>query len=149
MEKKDSQIKKIVTKVLKELQVQGDFSLSVKDEVIDIVLETEDSGMVIGYHGEILDSLQLVLSLCISRKLETFRRVSIEVGDYKKNRTDWLESMAMQTKQRVLSEQKEMSMPDLRPWERRIVHMYFQDDQDVVSESVGEGRERTLVIKPR
>lgn len=149
MEKEDSQIKKIVAKVLKELQINGDFSLSVTDEVIDVVLETEDSGMVIGYHGEILDSLQLILSLCISKKLETFRRVSIEVGDYKKNRTDWLENMAIQTKQKVLDEQKEMSLPNLRPWERRIVHMYFQDDQDVISESVGEGRERTLVIKPR
>ena len=78
-----------------------------------------------------------------------FVRASIEVGDYKKNRTDWLETLAIQTKEKVLLDKKEVPLPNLRSWERRIVHVYFQEDPEVISESVGEGRDRTLVIKPR
>ena len=42
-----------------------------------------------------------------------------------------------------------LSLPNLRSWERRVVHTFLQDDKEVTSESAGEGRERTLIIKPR
>jgi len=105
--------------------------------------------MVIGYHGETLEAIQLILSLIISKKVESFVRVSLEVGDYRKNRTDWLETLALQAKERVLQEQKEVPLPNLKSWERRIVHTFLQNDKEVTSESVGEGKERTLVIKLR
>lgn len=140
---------KIIRGILKALEIEGDFSVTVGEEVIEVTLDTKDSGMVIGYHGEILEALQLILSLCVSKKIDKFVRVSVEVGDYKKNRTDWLENLAVQTKQQAITERKEITIPNLRSWERRIVHLFFQDDPEVVSESVGEGRDRTLVVKPR
>ncbi len=149
MDKEQKQIEKVIEKVLKALEIDGDFTFSGSVDVVEVNLETQDSGMVIGYHGEILEALQLILSLVVSKKIGRFVRVSIEVGDYKKNRTDWLESLANETKQRVLTEKSQVSLPNLRSWERRIVHVYFQDDPDVVSESVGVGRDRTLVVKPR
>jgi len=150
MDKKEEKIvKKVIGDVLKLLEVDGDFTFATTSEIIEVVLDTKDSGMVIGYHGEVLESLQLILSLCVSKKIGRFVRVSVEVGDYKKNRTDWLETLAMQTKEKVLQEKKEVPLPSLRSWERRIVHMYFQDDEEVMSESVGIGKERTLVIRPR
>ncbi len=149
MEKEQNHIEKIIEEILSVLEIDGDFTFSASEEVVEINLETKDSGMVIGYHGEILEALQLVFSLAISKKLGRFVRASIEVGDYKKNRTDWLEGLAIQTKEKVLQDKKEVTLPNLRSWERRIVHMYFQDDPEVISESVGVGRDRTLVIKPR
>ncbi len=116
---------------------------------MDVVLNTKDSGVVIGYHGEVLESLQLVLSLIISKKLGHFTRVSIDVGDYKKNRTEFLKNLAFQTKEKVLEEKREFSLSDLKSWERRVVHLTLQDDEDVVTESVGEGKDRALIIKPR
>ena len=101
MEKQKKAIEKVITGVLKALEIEGDFSVSVQEEVIEVVLDTKDSGMVIGYHGEILEALQLILSLCVSKKIGNFIRVSVEVGDYKKNRADWLESLAIQTKEQA------------------------------------------------
>ena len=150
MDKKEEKlIKKTIAELLKLLGIEGDFSFSADSEVIDVVLETEDSGIVIGYHGEVLESLQLILSLCVSKKIGRFVRISVEIGDYKKNRTDWLEGVALQTKERVLLEKIEIPLPNLRSWERRIVHLLLQEDKDVISESVGVGKDRTLVIKPR
>lgn len=142
-------IKKTITDLFTQLQIQGDIALTVQGEGVDVVLETEDVGIVVGYHGEVLESLQLITSLTVSKKLGRFVRVSLEVGDYKKNRSDWLENITRQTKERALAENKEIPLPNLKSWERRIVHVLLQEDKEVISESVGEGRDRTLVIKPR
>lgn len=152
MERKTSEkkiIKQTTEKLLKLLQVDGGFDIVENEEGAEIVLETKDSGIVIGYHGETLEALSLVLSLCISKKIGRFVRVSVEVGDYKKDRTEFLKSLALETKDRVIRENREIMLPSLKSWERRIVHLFLQEDEEVISESIGEGRERTLVIKPR
>ena len=150
MDKKKSKIVQDTTEeLLKLLEIQGDFEVKETEEAIEINLNTEDSGIVIGYHGDTLESLQLILSLCIARKLGEFKRVSIEVGEYKKKREEWLKNLAAETKDRVLSENKEVYLADLKSWERRVVHMILQNDQEVVSESIGEGKDRVLVVKPK
>ena len=154
MDKKEIKaIKDITEKLLKLVDVDGDFEiLETKNEdgeSIDIVLNTKDTGVVIGYHGDTLEGLQLVLSLCVARKLGRFVRISIDAGDYKKNRTEWLKTLALETKERVLVDRKEMAIPELKSWERRIVHLLLQGDEEVVSESQGEGRDRVLIVKPK
>ena len=150
MDKKEKKIiNNTVSELLELLEIDGTFEIKDAEEGIDIVLDTKDSGLVIGYHGDTLESLQLVISLCIAKKLDKFVRVSIEVGDYKKNRTEWLKNLAIATKERVVSEKKEIALPELKSWERRIVHLLLQDDKEVVSQSQGEGRDRTLVVSPK
>lgn len=150
MAKKENKIiEETIAEVLKLLEINGDFQVEEKDDILEIALDTEDSGIVIGYHGDTLESLQLVLSLCLAKKLGEFKRVSVEVGDYKKNREEWLRSLAEETKERVLDEHKEIYLSDLKSWERRVVHLFLQNDQEVVSESIGEGKDRVLVVKPK
>jgi spoIIIJ-associated protein len=154
MDKKEIKtIKDITEKLLKLLDVEGDFEIieskDAENESIEIILNTKDTGVVIGYHGDTLEGLQLVLSLCVARNLGRFVRISIDVGDYKKNRSEWLKTLATETKERVLTEGREMAVPELKSWERRIVHLLLEDDKEVMSESRGEGRDRVLVVSPR
>lgn len=146
MEKK---IQKTTEELLQLLNISGEAAVEIVDDTVNITLDTEDSGMVIGHHGDILESLQMVLSLCIAKSLGEFKRVSLEVGDYKKNRTGLVEQLAQQAKQRALEENRDIALPNLKAWERRVVHLMFQEDQEVVSESIGEGKERTLIVRPR
>lgn len=139
----------IISDLLKRLGVEGALQIQESGNTLDVVLETEESGIVIGYHGEALEALQLISSLLLSKEIGHFVRVNLEVGDYKKNRSEYLERLAMQTKEQVLSEQKEHVLPSLKSWERRVVHLILQNDEEVVSESIGEGKERVLVVKPR
>ena len=143
------EIEALVEKFFVLLEIEGTFTLVENDDILDVMMETKDTGMVIGYHGEVLESLQLVLSLAVAKKLGRFVRVSIEVDDYKKNRTEYLHNLAEQIKEKALSENKEQVLSALKSWERRIVHVYLQSDDQVTSESQGEGKERVLVIKPR
>jgi spoIIIJ-associated protein len=142
-------IEKTVDEFFKEVGVEGTTEITFSDEGVSILLETDDTGIVIGYHGEVLESLQLLLSLVIAKKLDRFQRVSIEVGDYKKNREAYLQNLALKAKDRALSEHSEQVISQLRSWERRVVHLFLQDDEDVETESVGEGKDRVLVIRPR
>lgn len=142
-------VEEVVEKLLSLLEIEGTFSLEQNGEILDILMETKDTGMIIGYHGEILESLQLVLSLAIAKKLGRFVRVSMEVDDYKKNRTDYLEKLAIQTKEKALAESSEQVLHSLKSWERRIVHLFLQNDDQVTSESSGEGKERVLIIRPK
>lgn len=139
----------LTEKLFSLLEISGTFAISQNEDVLEVGMDTEDSGMVIGYHGEGLESLQLILSLVIAKKIGKFVRVSIEVDGYKKNRTEYLERLAQQMKERALTENREQVIESLKSWERRIVHVLLQDDEEVSSESAGEGRDRVLIIKPR
>lgn len=147
--KRQKEITEIIEKFLSVLSINAKVELTPVEEGVEVVLETEESGMVIGRRGEALEALQLLLSLAVSRKLGEFVRISLEVGDYKKNRNEMLVRMAEEAKEQALSEQREISLPELKSWERRVIHLILQEDKEVTSESVGEGKDRILLIKPR
>jgi spoIIIJ-associated protein len=140
---------KVIKKLFTSLGIDTKFEVSEDEETIGITLETEDTGIIIGYHGETLEALQLILSLLIAKERGEFKRVSLEVGDYKKNRSEWLEKLAQDAKERALSENKEVYLSELKSWERRVIHLLLQDDKEVASESTGEGKDRVLVVKPK
>jgi spoIIIJ-associated protein len=146
---KNKDTEKTIKNFFDLLGLKTKFKISEDEESISLTLDTEDTGIVIGYHGETLEALQLVIALMLAKETGVFKRVSIEVGEYKKNREEWLERIALDAKERALSEGREVFLSDLKSWERRVVHLLLQDDKEVVSESSGEGKERVLVVKPR
>jgi len=149
MAKINKKQEKVIKNFFVSLGVEATMEITEDAEAISIVLETEDTGIVIGYHGETLEALQLILSLILAKENGEFKRVSVEAGDYKKNRTEWLERLALDAKERALSEGKEVYLSELKSWERRVVHLLLQDDKEVASESSGEGKDRVLVVKPK
>ncbi|MEK7551521.1 MAG: KH domain-containing protein [Patescibacteria group bacterium] len=146
---KETTNEEYIKEFFKNLSIDTTFELEETEEEIKLTLETEDSGMIIGYHGETLDALQLILALVLSKKQGVFKRVSIEVGDYKKNREEWLNKLAIDAKEKALSQNREVVLEELKPWERRVIHLILAEDDEVVSESSGEGRERVLVVRPK
>jgi len=143
------EVESLIEKFFRLLEIEGTFTLEERDDILDVMMETQDTGIVIGYHGEVLESLQLILSLAIAKKIGRFVRVSIEVDDYKKNRTEYLHNLAMQVKEKALAENKEQVLSSLKSWERRIIHLYLQEDEQVTSESSGEGKDRVLIVKSK
>ena len=148
MEKYVAIVKEVAEKLLSMLGVKAVVSAELSDDIVQVVVETEEGGMLIGYHGETLESFQTILSLIASREAGEFVRVNVEIGDYKKNRVEYLRHLAQEAKEQALREQTGISL-SLKPWERREVHLLLQDDTEVNTESMGEGRDRVLVVKPR
>lgn len=156
----DEQVKKITKKEIEQatktveefvskLGITAEITVSLQEGYLDINLQTAESGILIGYHGETLESLQLLLSLAVSKKIGRFIRVMIDVGEYRKQRTDYLEQLANQLRESVILEKREKVVTSLKSWERRVIHLLLKDDKEVVTESQGSGRDRVLLIKPR
>lgn len=150
MDPKTSQlIESTAKELLLLLGIEAEISVKEAEDGADVVVETAENGMLIGYHGETLEALQLILSLCVAKKAGEFIRLSVEVGSYKQQRMEYLQKLAADTKEQVLSEGTAVSLPDLKSWERRFIHVLLKEDKDVITESQGEGRERVLMVSPR
>lgn len=115
---------------------------------VDLQLSPDHSGVVIGYRGEVLTAIQLVLSLMIQEDRESWLPVRVNVNNYREQRAEALENLAKNTAQRVLDTGQAMSLPNLTSYERRLIHNILSETDGVESYSEGEGNQRILIIAP-
>lgn len=111
-----------------------------------VLLETKEPGLLIGYHGETLSAIQMLLGMHLNLHLGEWVNLSINVNDYRERRQTAIESMADSVVVRVLSTQQAHTLPPMPANERRLVHLYLQNHPQVSTESTGEGRSRSVVI---
>ena len=104
---------------------------------------------LIGRRGENLRAVQFILNLMVNKQLHRHLRVVVDVDGYRARREDLLRNMAQRFAYRVRSTRESMQLEAMPPNERRIIHLALADDPDVMTESVGEGDARRVVIKPR
>lgn len=141
--------KKRAEELLKTLSLKGEVLASEAEGAVEVSIETDDSSLLIGYHGENLESFQLILSFLVSKELGEFHRVLVNVGDYRQRREEKLKQLASQAKEEALQKMDAVVLQNLSSFERRIIHVFLQDDEEVASESVGEGENRQLIIRPK
>lgn len=114
-----------------------------------VQIETEKTGILIGFHGETIAALQLMVGLIVYKKLGKWQPLLLNVGDYRERRKAQLERMALNTAQRVKFSGQAVALPFLNAAERKVIHLFLKEDGEVETESEGEGRERRLVIRPK
>lgn len=150
MEKLNKIIVEEAENLLKEVGIKSTIDVEEKDETTILKLDAgDDNALLIGKHGNTLASLELVLTLIVSNKIGEFKRVTVEVGSYRSEREQYLEELAQKLRNEVIDTGYEKTVRGLKPWERRFVHMNLQDDEEVMTESTGEDRDRVLVIKKK
>ncbi len=147
------EIKKTTEELLAKLLTEA--TVEVIEEVAEgetnykVGIQTQETGLLIGYHGETLNSLQLLLGVIIYKKIQKWVHIIVDVGNYRKMREESIKEMVNRIISEVETSQKPVTLPYLSPLERRIVHMMLTDHKTVSSESTGEGKDRLLSIKPR
>lgn len=139
----------IAQELLDKVQIPGHVSVVEADDTLQFQIDTDEPGILIGFHGETLSAVEKILGLIVEKQIGVWKRVTVNVGDYRERREETLKNMALSAAQRVKFSGGEWIMPILSASERRLVHMALTDHPDVVTESVGEGSSRRLVIKPR
>lgn len=142
-------IKETSLEILNKLKIESTVEVKENDGVYELLINTQDSGLLIGYHGNGLNSLQLIIATLIFKKLGEWKRVVVNVGDYRERREETLRNLAAEFAQEALTTKQTVILPYLTPSERRIVHLTLQDNAEVVSESQGEGKNRRLTIRPK
>lgn len=150
MDQEPELIKNLTNELLRLLEIQAKISLDKGgDGDWRISLETEESGLLIGYHGETLSSLQLIIGLLVYKKLGKWLRVTVDVGNYRAKREADLQQMVLAAIERVRQIKESVMLPNLSPNDRRLVHLEVKNHPEVFSESEGEGENRRLIIKPK
>jgi len=120
-----------------------------ENQAIKVDVDTAEQGILIGYHGETLSSLQLLLGIMVSRKAGEWLRVLVNIGDYRQKREEVLKNMALSAAQKAKFSGEPVSLPPLSGSERRIIHLTLADNPSVETQSEGEGEERRVIVKPR
>ncbi|MBI1957260.1 MAG: hypothetical protein HYS44_02280 [Candidatus Niyogibacteria bacterium] len=111
-------------------------------------IHTKDSGLLIGEAGERLRALNHVVHKMIERDMPDAPKFFIDVNDYQKQKTEELKDTARLSAQRVRYFKKEVAMPPMSAYERRIVHATLAEYPDITTKSEGEGGARRVFIRP-
>lgn len=144
------QIESIVKDLLGKMMVEANVIVTEENEnSYKVQIETPESGLLIGYHGEVINSLQLILGIFLYRQLGKWQRVIVDVGDYREKREEVVKKLAEEKAAEVTTTGTPVSLPYLSPLERRIIHMALSENPNVESYSEGEGKDRHIVLKPR
>ena len=120
-----------------------------REEGDDIIIDLDcgdDYGIVIGRRGETLDAIQYLTRLVVNRGSEDYKRVSINIGDYREKREKTLIALAHKNAAKVAKYGRNITLEPMNPFERRIIHTAVQDVEGVTSHSVGSDADRRVVI---
>lgn len=140
--------KKYLEDLLSFFGVNMDVHATSDDEVIQLgVPSTHLNGFLIGQRGENMRSLQYLVSNALKSSNYTHSRVNVDIAEYKKQRAERLSHTAEDWVKQVKDSGKAMELKPMNAADRRIIHQ-LASEYGLSTESVGEGRERHVVLKP-
>jgi len=149
MEESIAYAKKYLEDLLSFFGLNTDIYATSEDgEVIELnVPSTHLNGFLIGQRGETVRALQFMVSSALKNQSFPISRVNVDVAEYKKQRADRLAKTAEEWVEQVKKSGEAYDVRPMNAADRRVVHKVAAD-AGLLSESVGEGRDRHIVLKP-
>lgn len=142
--------RKYLVSIIESLNIEAKTeSRKINDKEFYFRVESSENALLIGKEGKTLINLQLLLKIFLNTLANESLVITLDIGNYSENRKKQLEILATKTAKQVAFTKKEVKLPNLNAFDRRIVHTKLAEWRDVVTESIGEGEERCLVIKPK
>lgn len=123
-----------------------DFSVDVDPETKRVSIFIRDEDLVKDFLPNLLSDLEHIARI-IARKMR-IEKINVDVNNYKKDRERLIGELAKAAARKVLAEKKDIELPAMNAYERRLVHVELATRPDVKTESIGEGSERHIVVKP-
>ena len=127
------------------------FEVDVIEEggVFQVVIKTEEEvSTVIGRHGETIRAIQKILEVILYKQLGEAVDLLVNVNDYREKQKERLEALASEYANKALTTTDAVELKNLSSYERKMIHEYVTANfPDLTTYSVGEGRDRRLVIK--
>ena len=115
--------------------------------LVDLKTESE-AGLLIGRQGENINAIKTFLQLSLKQKTGEWHQVKVNVGDWLERQEEYLKDLAEKTAKKAKETGAPQYLYNLSADQRKIIHLTIGNIQGVKSESVGEGKERCLVITP-
>jgi spoIIIJ-associated protein len=143
----------IIVSVLRELLASADMDVTavvreVSGRYVNIQLDGKDAAFLVGKHGEVLNALQYLLNIIVTKKVPSGARATLDANDYRRRREDALTKLASTIAEQVLDRGEEAVLDALPAFERRIVHKALGVIPGIQTYSEGEEPNRRVVIAP-
>ena len=140
-----------IEQVVKDMEL--DLTVAKKEGNNDDILITVDgegAGLLIGHHGETLDSLQYLANLAANKKIKgekhDYVKVTLDIEGYRAKREETLRALARRMAAKVVKYKKSVMLEPMNPYERRIIHSEVQRVQGVSTNSIGSENNRRVVM---
>lgn len=147
MEEAIQYAKKYLEDILSFFGLNTDVYATSEDDVIELeVPSTHLNGFLIGQRGENMRALQFLISNALKNQGHEYTRVNVDIADYKKQRAERLGQRAEEWMKQVKDSGEPMELKPMSAVDRRTVHKLAQE-YGLVSESIGEGRDRRIILK--
>ena len=128
-----------------------DLSYEIIEEgnVIKVDIKGNDTGYLIGYRGEVLNSIQTVLSNIASKSSKEKARVVVNIGGFREKREKDLQNLASKIAGTVIKTKKSITLEPMSAYERKIIHSKLQENNRIDTHSIGEEPNRRIVISKK
>lgn len=145
-ERAEKKAVEFLKQVFDAMQMQVQITAEFKEDALEIGMEGEDMGVLIGKRGQTLDSLQYLVSLVVNKEKEAYIRVKLDTENYRSRRKETLENLAKNIAFKVKRTKKPVFLEPMNPYERRVIHSALQNDPYVTTHSEGEEPYRKVVV---
>lgn len=139
--------KELLTGVLTDMRFDLSVSATWTDEGCVLDLSGEDSHYALTENGELLDAFEVILFQAFGRELDREHRFVVDAEGFRQTRKAELHAMARFAAEQVRKNGRAFTFGVLNSTERRIIHTTLQKEEDLITESVGDGRDRRLQVR--
>lgn len=122
------------------------YSVEENGNTIKVNIEGKDTGYLIGYRGEVLNSIQTIVSNIASKSTKEKARVLVNIGGFREKREKDLQNLATKIAGTVIKTKKEIILEPMSAYERKIIHTKLQENDKVKTYSIGEEPYRKVVV---
>ena len=145
-EKVVEEVTNYVQAIIDDMDVEGTISSTSNRRSINMQIDTNEPGRIIGYHGKVLKSLQLLAQNYLYNRYSKTFYITINVNDYVEHRAEVLQSYAQKLATRVLEEGRSQTTDPMSSSERKIIHRIISRMEGVTSYSEGDEPNRYVVV---
>ena len=128
-----SMVKEFINGIIQRMDINCEAAVEEKEDAFYVTLTGEDTGTLIGYRGDVLDSLQYLSLLVVNKCNPDNKRLVIDGENYREKRTATLSKLAKKIAFRVAKSHKDEALESMNPFERRIIHSALHDDRFVTT----------------
>lgn len=118
-----------------------------RDEIIKILIETDHNSLLIGRNGDTLQSLNELVKLAVNSKYKRKFRILLDIGDYKDKKYSKVIYLAKKVAREVQKTHTDVKLDAMTPDERKKVHNALTSFNNIKTESIGDGKDRAIVVK--
>lgn len=135
-----------------DLNLPTSIEIFVDDEGFRVVLDSDNNAVIIGRGGQTLRAINMVLRSAIntefsSEKIHSRFKVTVDVNNYREDRYRKLKAVAIKVAKEVSRTHIDASLDPMPNDERKAIHQCLGDFKHIATNSIGEGKDRHIVIR--